>query len=84
MERKLYKNELDLWKEVTKEDIKINSYVSEDSTALKGRFAKKTSKALKKNLKTVKKKSYETELIKSKLQVNKRMKVKLERGLIRP
>ena len=30
MERKLQKNELELWKEVTKEDIKINDYISEE------------------------------------------------------
>ena len=30
MERKLYKKELALWKEVTKEDIKINTYTSEE------------------------------------------------------
>mgnify|MGYP001302283349 FL=1 len=31
MNRKLYKNELKLWKEVTKDDIKINDYLSEKS-----------------------------------------------------
>ena len=30
MDRKLHKNELALWKEVTKEDIKINDYISEE------------------------------------------------------
>ena len=35
MERKLHKKELDLWKEVTKEDIKINDYISEEMTQKK-------------------------------------------------
>ena len=35
MARKLYKKELDLWKEVTKEDVKINSYIQEDMTEIK-------------------------------------------------
>ena len=30
MDRKLNKKELDLWKEVTKDDTKINNYISED------------------------------------------------------
>ena len=30
MKTKLNKNELKLWKEVTKDDIKINNYLSED------------------------------------------------------
>ena len=30
MNRKLEKKELDLWKEITKDDIKINNYLSED------------------------------------------------------
>ena len=41
MERKLYKKELDLWKEVTKEDIKINRYIQEDMTETKKDFIKK-------------------------------------------
>ena len=35
MERKLQKNELELWKEITKEDIKINDYISEEMTQKK-------------------------------------------------
>ena len=41
MERKLQKNELALWKEITKEDIKINDYISEEMTQKKTFLLKK-------------------------------------------
>ena len=41
MKRKLYKKELDLWKEVTKDDIKINNYISEKRLTLKSILTKK-------------------------------------------
>ena len=88
MERKLHKKELDLWKEVTKEDIKINSYLQDDMTEKKSDFIKKNPEVLKKYIKIKKKKNnfYKNEKASSenKLQVNKRMKAKFERGLIRP
>ena len=88
MERKLHKKELDLWKEVTKEDIKINSYLQDDMTEKKSDFIKKNPEVSKKYIKIKKKKNnfYKNEKASSenKLQVNKRMKAKFERGLIRP
>ena len=49
MERKLQKNELELWKEITKEDIKINDYISEEETQKKNISIKKINLNLKKN-----------------------------------
>ncbi len=88
MKRKLYKKELDLWKEVTKDDIKINNYISENFTDTQSILTKKNSKSKKSNLEE-NNKEYNFELEKekfnnNKLQVNKRMKSKFERGLIRP
>ena len=88
MERKLYKKELDLWKEVTKEDVKINSYIQEDMTEIKKDFIKKKPEFLKKHLKSNKKNSNSSKkeevFTNNKLQVNKRMKAKFKRGLMRP
>jgi len=88
MNRKLYKKELALWKAVTKEDIKINRYIPEEMTERKKDLIKEKPKPLNPNLNLNKKKNYlEAEkevLTNDKLQVNKRMKSKLERGLIRP
>ena len=39
--KKINIDELNLWKEVTKNDIKINSYLQEDQTLEKPRFNKK-------------------------------------------
>ena len=88
MERKLYKKELALWKEVTKEDMKINTYTSEELTEDFKISVKKKPKALKKTIKG----NNETDSLNikdqlftnNKLQVNRRMKSKFERGLIRP
>ena len=49
MERKLQKNELELWKEITKEDIKINDYISEEMTQKKTISVKKRGVILKKH-----------------------------------
>ena len=57
MERKLYKKELELWKEVTKEDIKINRYIQEDETETKNDFIKKKHEVSKQLLKSNKKKN---------------------------
>ncbi len=88
MERKLHKNELALWKEVTKEDIKINDYISEEMTQNKKSSIKKRTVILEKQLDNKKGKNdlvFEETLFKeNKLQVNKRTKAKLGRGLIRP
>ena len=88
MERKLQKNELELWKEITKEDIKINDYISEEMTQKKNMSVKKRSEIIKKKTDINKEKNdlvYEEISFKEdKLQVNKRMKSKLGRGLIRP
>ena len=88
MERKLYKKELALWKEVTKEDIKINTYTSEELTEDFESSIEKKPKALKKKIKVNKEIDYlnikEQLFENNKLQVNKRMKSKFERGLIRP
>ena len=88
MERKLNKKELDLWKEVTKEDIKINNYISEDLIEKNGSILKKKTKL---NNNPVISDKLKDEKLENKLlvnqqkpQVNKRMKAKFERGLIRP
>ena len=89
MNRKLYKNELKLWKEVTKDDIKINDYLSEKSLENNQNKVEKTHNIKKKESIINKKDTYKNK-IKSensnhqKLQLNKRMKSKFERGLIRP
>ena len=87
MERKLQKNELELWKEITKEDIKINDYISEEETQKKICLLKKKFK-FKKNSDINEEKNdlvfEKTELKEDNFQVNKRMKAKLGRGLIRP
>ncbi len=88
MERKLQKNELALWKEITKEDKKINDYISEEMVQKKNISIKKRSINLKKHSDLNKEKKdlffEETVFKENKLQVNKRMKAKLGRGLIRP
>ena len=88
MERKLQKNELELWKEITKEDIKINDYISEEETQKKNIPIKKRNLNLKKNSDINEEKNdlvfEKTELKENNFQVNKRMKAKLGRGLIRP
>tara|TARA_A100001234_G_C12494182_1_gene329052 strand:- start:176 stop:727 length:552 start_codon:yes stop_codon:yes gene_type:complete len=88
MERKIQKNELALWKEITKEDIKINDYISEEMVQKKNISIKKRSVNLKKHSDLNKEKKdlffEETVFKENKLQVNKRMKAKLGRGLIRP
>jgi len=88
MSRKLYKNELKLWKEVTKDDIKINDYLSEKSLENNQNKFEKTQNT-RKEASINDKETYKNKIEKEnsnyqKLQVNKRMKSKFERGLIRP
>jgi DNA-nicking Smr family endonuclease len=80
--RKLDKEELDLWKDITKNDIKFNSYVEDlqEKTIIKNK-EKKLEKT-ETNLFT--KFSVEKNLPIAPIQVNKRMRAKLERGIIRP
>ena len=80
--RKLYKEELDLWKEITKKDIKLKEYEKEV-------LVKKEVRT--KNIYSRVSRSKElVEVIDVKktplnsMQVNKRMRIKLERGMIRP
>ncbi len=88
MERKLDKKELDLWKEVTKKDIKINNYISEDMIEDNTKILKTSPTPSKESLhayKAEKKELRKTNSVnQQKLQINKRMKSKFERGLIRP
>ena len=88
MGRKLQENELALWKEVTKKDKKINNYISEEMTDVKENYLKKEAKILKKNFKVKDEKiSFKFKEVSYKInkpQINKRMKSKFERGLIRP
>ena len=88
MNRKLYKNELKLWKEVTKDDIKINDYLSEKSLENNQNKFEKThnikKEAIINDIDIYKNKIKRENSNHQKLQVNKRMKSKFERGLIRP
>ena len=88
MKRKLNKNELKLWKEVTKDDIKINNYLSEKSLENNQNKFKKThnikKEAIFNDIDIYKNKIKRENSNHQKLQVNKRMKSKFERGLIRP
>tara|TARA_B100000686_G_C16712031_1_gene929731 strand:+ start:1074 stop:1619 length:546 start_codon:yes stop_codon:yes gene_type:complete len=80
--RKLSKAELELWKEVTKKDVKYKNY----STSIDENPKMKVNDDIIKSYKPYKK--VNEEIIKSNyiddFQVNKRMKSKLERGNIRP
>ena len=80
--RKLDKEELELWKAITKNDIKFKSYVEDlqEKTVVKNKEIKLPK--IKTNLST--KASIEKNLTVAPTQVNKRMRAKLERGIIRP
>ncbi len=88
MDRKLNKKELDLWKEVTKDDTKINNYISEDMIESNINILNKEPTSNKKPLPSYNEKNKKLKdkffFNQQKLQVNKRMKSKFERGLIRP
>ena len=80
--RKLDKEELDLWKDITKNDIKYKGYVEDlqEKTIIKNKEKKLPD--TKTNLFT--KTSLEKNISIAPVQVNKRMRAKLERGIIRP
>jgi DNA-nicking Smr family endonuclease len=88
MDRKLNKKELDLWKEVTKDDTKINNYISEDMIENNINTLNKEPTSNKKTSPSYTEKNQKLQdklfFNHQKLQVNKRMKSKFERGLIRP
>ena len=79
--RKMKKEELELWKKVTEHDTILGQYATsvEENT-----IQQKTSIALKKNKDNLKVKDIKRSFFKQDYQINKRMKLKLERGLIRP
>ncbi len=79
--RNLYKEELDLWKEVTKNDKKLKGYVNNiDNKVIKKNKDKCFSRGENKieNKKNITKNHFDN------FQINKRMKANLERGNIRP
>ncbi|MEC8100248.1 MAG: Smr/MutS family protein, partial [Pseudomonadota bacterium] len=88
------KKELALWKEVTKNDEKINTYISDNMVE---KNENSNEKGKKQQIKSINVNDYKFQLANEsneqnykqetgdqKLQINKRMKSKLERGLIRP
>ena len=79
--RKLNKEELELWKLVTRKDKVIGKYTNtvEENKALLNPSL--VSKVTKDNKKVEEKKN---NYFKQDIQINKRMKIKLERGMIRP
>ena len=79
--RKLNKEELELWKLVTKKDKVIGKYIN----SIKENKIQKTSSPNPKVAKPYKKieENKKNYFIKD-IQINKRMKTKLERGMIRP
>ena len=79
--RKIRKEELELWKKVTKNDELIGQYTSSVEENIVQRKSPITSKVNKDNSKV---KEIKRSIFKQDYQINKRMKLKLERGLIRP
>ncbi len=93
MARKINKKELELWKEITKDDIRFKKYLPDDmlnnennSFINKKVTTKKFSDSFSKKTPLVNSKDIEKKIfnVPEKPQVNRRMKIKLERGLIRP
>ncbi len=80
--RKLDKEELDLWKEITKNDTKFKSYVED----LQEKTIKKNKEEnyIESKSSLLTKVSEEKNISIDSIQVNKRMRTKLERGIIRP
>ena len=79
--RKIKKEELELWKKVTKDDEVLGQYTTSVEENI---IQKKPSRANKMNTDNLKIKEIKTSFSKQDYQINKRMKLKLERGLIRP
>ena len=79
--RKIKKEELELWKKVTEHDKVIGQYTTSVEENI---IQQKPSINLKINKDNAKVKDIKPSFIKQDYQINKRMKLKLERGLIRP
>ena len=79
--RKIKKEELELWKKVTKHDKVIGQYTTSVEESIIQQKISITSKKNKDNLKV---KDIKRSFFKQDYQINKRMKLKLKRGLIRP
>ena len=79
--RKIKKEELELWKKVTEHDKMIGQYTTSVEENIIQQKTPITSKTNKVNLKV---KKIKPSFVKQDYQINKRMKSKLERGLIRP
>ena len=79
--RKIKKEELELWKKVTEHDKMIGQYTNSVEENIIQNPPPITSKMNKDNSKV---KGIKRSLFKKDYQINKRMKLKLERGLIRP
>ena len=79
--RKIKKEELELWKKVTERDKVIGQYTTSVEDNI---IQQKTPITPKLNKDNSKVKDIKRSLFKQDYQINKRMKLKLERGLIRP
>ena len=79
--RKIKKEELELWKKVTKHDKVIGQYTTSVEENIIQQKISITSKKNKDNLKV---KDIKRSFFKQDYQINRRMKLKLQRGLIRP
>ena len=79
--RKIKKGELELWKKVTEHDRVIGRYTTSVEENIIQQKSPMTSKMNKDNSKA---KNIKRNFFKQDYQINKRMKLKLERGLIRP
>ena len=79
--RKIKKEELELWKKVTEHDKILGQYTTSVEENTVQQKLPITSKVNKDNSKA---KDIKRSLFKNNYQINKRMKLKLERGLIRP
>ena len=79
--RKIKKEELELWKKVTEHDEVIGQYTTSVEENIN---QQKTSTASRINKDNSKVKDIKRIFFKQDHQINKRMKLKLERGLIRP
>ena len=79
--RKIKKEELELWKKVTEHDEVIGQYTTSFE---ENKIEKKAPITTRMNKDNSKEKDIKRSFIKQDYQINKRMKLKLERGLIRP
>ena len=79
--RKIKKEELELWKKVTEHDKVIGQYTTSVEDNITQQKPPITPKLNKENSKV---KDIKRSFFKQDYQINKRMKLKLERGLIRP